>query len=619
MALGRRPVPEGRLRRSAGAALAIVVLGAVGAVLPAVPAHAAAEPAPLLYITNFGYGTVTALDPATGSTVASIPVDGGPQNVAVTPDGKQVWVSGRFVHNISVIDTTTNTVTGTVELGAGHTPMPVVFSPDGAHAYVTYQEGGVEVVDTATGTVTATLATGADPAGVAISPDGGRLYVTSSRNNTVSVVDTASDTVTATVPVQNVQRLAVSPDGAHVYATSKRNTLSVIDTATATVTATVTVGVFPQGVAVTPDGNYVYTANETNSVSVVDTATNTVVATIPTKKWSYAIAISPDGAHAYISSPSAGVMTTLDTATNTVAATAPAGYGGYDIALDAPVPPAVTGLAPDHGPTTGGTTVTLTGSHLYGTTGVSFDGAPAGSFTVVNDTTVTATAPAHAAGTANVSLTARGRTATAGAYTYQAPAPVVTGVAPAQGPLAGGNTVTITGSNFTGATAVTFGSTPAAAFTVDTDTRITATAPAASGVGAVGVTVTTPGGTSTAAQYGYVYPFSGFQAPVANPPAVNAIKAGRAVPIQFGLGGDRGLGVLATGQPTVQQTDCTTGAAIGSPVPAQTAGNSTLQYDPASGTYTYVWKTDKAWSGTCRTFTLGLNDGTTHTALFQLR
>jgi hypothetical protein len=48
-----------------------------------------------------------------------------------------------------------------------------------------------------------------------------------------------------------------------------------------------------------------------------------------------------------------------------------------------------------------------------------------------------------------------------------------------------------------------------------------------------------------------------------------------------------------------------------------TAGNSSLQYDPKTQTYTYVWKTDKAWAGTCRQLIVKLIDGTEHSALFQ--
>src|ERR1019366_5489098 len=75
-------------------------------------------------------------------------------------------------------------------------------------------------------------------------------------------------------------------------------------------------------------------------------------------------------------------------------------------------------------------------------------------------------------------------------------APVVTGVSPTSGPTAGGTSVTVTGTNFTGATAVKFGTTSATTFTVNSATSITATAPAGA-AGTVDVTVTATGGTSS--------------------------------------------------------------------------------------------------------------------------
>ena len=61
-------------------------------------------------------------------------------------------------------------------------------------------------------------------------------------------------------------------------------------------------------------------------------------------------------------------------------------------------------------------------------------------------------------------------------FTYVTP-PTVTGVSPSSGPTAGGTVVTITGTNFTGASAVNFGATAAASYTVDSATQITATTP----------------------------------------------------------------------------------------------------------------------------------------------
>jgi hypothetical protein len=113
------------------------------------------------------------------------------------------------------------------------------------------------------------------------------------------------------------------------------------------------------------------------------------------------------------------------------------------------------------------------------------------------------------------------------------------------------------------------------------------------------------------------YSFTGFAAPVDNPPAVNMVTAGQSIPIQFSLGGNFGLGIIAAGYPTVQQVSCTSGAPVNTGTETDTAGASGLQYDATTGTYTYVWKTSKSARGTCQVFTLGLTDGTTYTANFQ--
>ena len=74
-------------------------------------------------------------------------------------------------------------------------------------------------------------------------------------------------------------------------------------------------------------------------------------------------------------------------------------------------------------------------------------------------------------------------------------APVVTAVSPVSGPVTGATSVTITGTDLNGATAVSFGATAAASFTVNSATSITAVSPAHA-AGTVDVVVTTPTGTS---------------------------------------------------------------------------------------------------------------------------
>jgi hypothetical protein len=113
------------------------------------------------------------------------------------------------------------------------------------------------------------------------------------------------------------------------------------------------------------------------------------------------------------------------------------------------------------------------------------------------------------------------------------------------------------------------------------------------------------------------FPFTGFLQPVDNSPTLNVIKAGSAIPVKFSLGGDRGLSILAAGFPTSQATACNLSNGTGVIEETVTTNSSGLSYDATSGQYNYVWKTDKAWVGTCRQLTLKLTDGTTHTALFQ--
>lgn len=115
------------------------------------------------------------------------------------------------------------------------------------------------------------------------------------------------------------------------------------------------------------------------------------------------------------------------------------------------------------------------------------------------------------------------------------------------------------------------------------------------------------------------FQFGGFLPPLAHDPAVvNVRRAGSAVPLEFSLGGDYGLDILAEDSPSSMVVACPEGAQeSGVPEAAETSGKSTLSYDEDSDTYTYVWKTERAWDGTCRELNLELSDGSAHTA--QLR
>jgi alpha-tubulin suppressor-like RCC1 family protein len=158
--------------------------------------------------------------------------------------------------------------------------------------------------------------------------------------------------------------------------------------------------------------------------------------------------------------------------------------------------PTVTAVSPQLGPAAGGNTVMIAGTNFTGATAVSFGATEAASFTVNSPTSITATAPAGT-GTVDVTVTTpSGRTPTGAfdRYTFQAP-PTVVKLAAKSGPVGGGTIVTITGTEFTGSTNVSFGHTSATEFEVHSPSSITAVAPP-SAAGMVDITVTNTAATS---------------------------------------------------------------------------------------------------------------------------
>ncbi|MEQ4299916.1 IPT/TIG domain-containing protein [Plantactinospora sp. B6F1] len=157
----------------------------------------------------------------------------------------------------------------------------------------------------------------------------------------------------------------------------------------------------------------------------------------------------------------------------------------------------VTGLDPTSGPTSGGTTVTITGTGFTGATGVTLDGVPGTDFTVnPAGTTITVVTPPNAAGPAEVAVTFPAGTAEDGTFSYVAP--TITSVSPPAGPSTGGTRVTITGTGLTGATGVDFGGEPGTDLVVDpSGTSLTVTTPPGT-PGTVDVTVQLPGADAVA-------------------------------------------------------------------------------------------------------------------------
>jgi hypothetical protein len=170
--------------------------------------------------------------------------------------------------------------------------------------------------------------------------------------------------------------------------------------------------------------------------------------------------------------------------------------------------PTVTSISPTSGTTAGGTAVTITGTGFLAGASVTIGGTAATGVSVANSTSITATTPAHTAGAGNVVVSnTDGQSGTlSNGYTYTSPnpAPTVTGISPASGPIAGGTAVTITGTGFLSGATVKLGGTSATNVTVVSATSITATAPAHA-AGAVSVVITNTDGQSGTLNNGYTY------------------------------------------------------------------------------------------------------------------
>lgn len=167
------------------------------------------------------------------------------------------------------------------------------------------------------------------------------------------------------------------------------------------------------------------------------------------------------------------------------------------------VVPTITRIEPNTGSATGGQTVTITGTGFTSASRVEFGtGVDAATFTVQSSTRIVATTPERSPSLVNVFVTAPGgRSAPVDWQTWYRfnspdPSPVVSAVSPSSGSADGGTVVTITGTGFSGATQVEFGTgTRADSFVVSSPTQIVAVSPPRSPA-LVNVFVTTPAGRS---------------------------------------------------------------------------------------------------------------------------
>ncbi|MDO7882939.1 MBG domain-containing protein [Salinibacterium soli] len=256
------------------------------------------------------------------------------------------------------------------------------------------------------------------------------------------------------------------------------------------------------GTAVTIAGTGFGTSGSV-SVSIAGAAASNVVRVDPTR------------ITATTGMASVGVGDVVVTITGVAGAPGPVTITGVGLYTVAPsvATPTISAVTPNSGPVSGGQSVTVTGTNFRAGNGslatITFGGVSATVQSIAtNGKSMTVVVPAHAAGAVDVQVsTVDGRATSRNGYTYN-PAPVITGLSPASGIVAGGTFVTLTGSGFgaTGVPVVTIDGRAATCVTRLSDTTISFVAPAGTSTGArtVEVTPATRGGSASLAG-GYTY------------------------------------------------------------------------------------------------------------------
>ena len=277
------------------------------------------------YAANFKDNTVSVIDTAAGKLVATVQVAAGPHGMAITQDGRTVYVSGDGSSSIDVIDTATDKVVKTINVGKA--PNGVALTPDDRLLVVTvYGEDRIAFIDTSTQTVVANLAV-PKPHTVAISPNGKLAYVTVQEPGHfgLALIDLATRSVVRTLALDKTPRDGeFGYDGKLFYFTQAGvSSVQVLDPASDRIIAQIPTGVSPHFVSY-PRGSAfgMVVVQGPSELLLFDPATNKPARSVAVGKQPHWATTSGDGKTSYVTNEGSNDVTIVDLATGNTATVA---------------------------------------------------------------------------------------------------------------------------------------------------------------------------------------------------------------------------------------------------------------------------------------------------------
>lgn len=306
-------------------ALGVCLVVAVALVLCAcvlpVLAHGSAGPAATPEPDRVGEPrSAPALRPGS-AIIARIPAGGYPFGIAANPITHRIYVANRDGYSVTVIDSASNTVIGTIPVGAQPWAQVAVDAKTNRIYVVNNGSNSLSVIDGASDSVIATVSgLGSAPEGVGVHSGRNRVYVSHSANQ-LSVIDATTNTRVGVLDTGNYNHSVVvneSADRAYVLLTAP-NATAVMDLATGGKIGELDAGGF---MAFNADTNRLYiTELESPGLTVVDTTNNSKIARIGIDSGGGSPAINWKTHCIYAPNRGSGTMTVINAETNVVVGT----------------------------------------------------------------------------------------------------------------------------------------------------------------------------------------------------------------------------------------------------------------------------------------------------------